>query len=197
MRGLRRVLRWLRIRLIDRPGPDRIGLVAEFGGPEELLDAVRALRAGGHDALDAYVPYPVEGLEDALELERPRLPWLIGLFGFGAAALTYLLLWWINVVDFPRNVGGRPLHSAPSFVPVVFEIGVLAGGLTAFAALFLAGGMPRVWHPLLEVEGFESASVDGYWLGVGRGDARYDADALRSDLLELGARRVEPVGEAS
>lgn len=192
----RAILRWLRSHLIGVPRADDIGLAAEFDDPEALLGAIRRLRERDVNLLDAYVPYQVEGLEEALGLERAKIPWLIGLFGFGGAALAYLLLWWINVVDFPRNVGGRPLHSAPSFIPITFETGVLVGGTTAFVALFLSGGMPRLWDPLFEVEGFESASVDGYWLGVDRRDPAFDADELRPFLRELGAKRVELVEEA-
>lgn len=187
----------LRALLVGEPRADRIGVVAEFDDPHRLLEAVRALRGRGFRYLDAYVPFPVEGLDDALGLKRSRIAWLIGLFAFAGAALAYLLLWWINVVDFPRNVGGRPVHPAPAFVPVTFEIGILVGGITAFVAFFLAGGMPRLWDPVFEVEGFESATVDGYWVGVDRRDAHYDERALRHALAELGAKRIALVGEGA
>ncbi len=100
--------------------------------PDALLDAVRALREDGVARMDAYVPYPVEGLEEALGARARAHRLVIGIAAFGGAALAYLLLWWINVVDFPRNVGGRPLHSAPAFIPITFETGILFGGTTAF-----------------------------------------------------------------
>ena len=193
MSRARRLGAWLRSVLVGVPRADRIGVVAEFGDPVALLAAVRALRADGLEKLDAWVPYPVEGLEDALGLERPRLARLIAIAGFGGAALAYLLLWWINVVDFPRNVGGRPLHSAPSFIPITFETGILCGGTMAFISLFLSGGMPRLWDPVFEVDGFESASVDGYWLGVDRRDPRFHPLRLRARLEDLGASRIADV----
>ncbi len=190
MSVVRRVLRRLHALLVGGRRADRIGVVAEFADPDALLAAVGDMRERGFTFMDAYVPCPVEGLEEALALERSRIPWLIGIFAFAGAALAYLLLWWINVVDFPRNVGGRPLHSAPSFIPITFETAIIAGGTTAFFGFFFAGGMPRLWDPVFEVEGFESASVDGYWLGVDRRDARFDVPAVRRAFEELGAGRV-------
>jgi Alternative complex III, ActD subunit len=197
MKRWRAFLRWLRALLVGVPRADHIGIAAEFDDPDALLDAIHRLRERKLTLMDAYVPYQVEGLEEALGLERARIPWLIGICGFTGAALAYLLMWWINVVDFPRNVGARPLHSAPSFIPITFETGILFGGTTAFVALFLSGGMPRLWDPLFEVPGFESASVDGYWLGVDRRDPEYDEEPLRDTLREMGAKRVELVEEAS
>lgn len=188
--GSRRLRDRLHALLIGGRRAKRIGAVAEFGTPERLLDAVHELRRRGYTFMDAYVPCPVEGLEDALELERSRIPWLIGVFAFTGAALAYLLLWWINVVDFPRNVGGRPLHSAPSFIPITFETAIIVGGTTAFFGYFFAGGMPRLWDPVFEVEGFESASVDGYWLGVDRRDERFDEGDLHAAFEALGAERI-------
>lgn len=196
MSQVRRFLSLLRSLLVGVPRADRIGVVAEFRDPEGLLAAVRTLRADGLEKLDAYVPYPVEGLETALGLERARIPWLVGLAGFGGAGLTYLLLWWINVVAFRIDVGGRPLDSAPAFVPFTFEAGILCAGAVAFVTAFLSGGMPRLWHPLFEVQGFESASVDGYWVGVDRRDPRFDASRLHDRLHELGASRVSVLEEA-
>lgn len=166
-------------------------VLAEFETPEELLEAARRMRADGHELEDAYTPCRVEGLEEILGLRRTRIPWLVLGAGLVAAVLAYLLQWWITVVDYPLNVGGRPLHSAPAFVPISFEMAILFGALAGFAALFVAGGMPKLWDPVFEVEGFERASVDRYWLAVADGDGG-PAERLES----LGALRVVRLGES-
>lgn len=165
-------------------------VLAEFASADELVEAARGVRARGHVPVDAYTPVPVAELEEILGLRRTRIRWLVLLAGLGAAALTYLLQWWITAVAYPLNVGGRPLHSGPAFVPITFEMAVLFASLAGFVALFLAGGMPRLWDPLFEVEGFERASVDRYWLAVAVGTSEEREREAREALEALGALRI-------
>lgn len=172
----------------------RRGLLAEFGSPEALVAAVAALRELGYAELEAFAPYPVEGLDEALGLRRSRVSTFVLAAGLAGAAAAYLVQWWTNAVDYPLDVGGRPLHSAPAFVPITFETTVLFAALAAFLAPLLLTGLPRLWHPVFEAEGFESASIDGYWLGIDAHDPRLDDGAAGDHLRQLGARRVVPVG---
>jgi len=171
-------------------------LMAEFESGPALLEGVRAAHAAGLSRLDAFTPYEVDGLQAALGVPRSRLPWIVlaaGLFG-GAAA--YALQWWINVVSYPLNIGGRPHHSAPAFIPITFEMIVLGAATAALISALVLGGLPSLWHPVFEVEGFERATIDRFWLAVDRGDAALD-QARATVLLETaGALRVVWLGEA-
>jgi hypothetical protein len=170
-------------------------VVAEFAAEAPLLAAVRALRAEGHDQLDLHSPVPLHGADEALGLKRSIVPRIALVAGVIGAASGYLMQWWMVGVDFPINVGGRPPHSPPAFIPVTFELGVLFSALAIFFGLFKLWGMPRLHHPVFEVEAFRSASVDGLWLStVVAGDrASSTADRLRA----LGARQVQQVEEAT
>ena len=111
------------------------------------------------------------------------------------AASGYLMQWWMVGIDFPINVGGRPPHSPPAFIPVTFELGVLFAALSIFFGLFMLWGMPRLHHPVFEVEAFRSAAVDGLWLSTVVPGERAAAAADR--LRALGARQVQQAGEAA
>lgn len=175
----------------------KAGLVGEFATPEALLAAATGLRALGYAKLDAFTPYPVEGLAEALALPRSRIAWAVLPAALSGAALAYLLEWWTAAVDWPLNVGGRPPHSAPAFVPIAFEAAILCGALTAFVALMLATGLPRLWHPLFEVEGFASASVDRFWIAVDLTDPSFATLEVEKQFRAAGALRVAPFGDAA
>jgi hypothetical protein len=170
----------------------RSGLMAEFDTPEALQGAYETLRRLGYTRLDTWTPYPVDGVL-ATQPASP-VPWLMLAAALGGGALGYLLEWWINVRAFRIDVGGRPLHSAPAFIPIAFESAVLAAAVTGFFAMLWLSRLPRLHHPVFEVEGFESASVDRFWLGVDDDDPRFD-DGLSRELATMGALRCARVGE--
>ncbi len=171
-------------------------LMAEFDSGPALVDGLAALRAVGLSHLDAYTPYEVEGVQATLGVRRSRLSWIVlasGLFGAGAA---YLLQWWINVIDYPLNIGGRPYHSSPAFIPITFEMGVLFAAGAALISAIVLGGLPRLWHPVFEVDGFERATIDRFWLAVNRGETALDRARETSALEAAGALRVVWLGDA-
>jgi hypothetical protein len=174
----------------------RNGLLAEFRTPEDLLVAARQLRELGYSHLDAFTPYPVPEVERVLGIRRSKIPVAVLIAGLTGATLGYVAQWWMNAVDYPIDVGGRPLHSAPVFVPITFESGVLAAALTGFVALLVATRLPQLWHPVFEVEGFERATIDRFWIGVDQGDPRFVSADLDPLLRDLGAVRVLPTGAA-
>jgi hypothetical protein len=171
-------------------------VLAEFGAEASLYGAARTLRESGFDALDIHSPYPLHGADEALGLKRSKVP-LVALLGglFGAAA-GYLLQVWTVGIDWPLNVGGRPAHSAPAFIPVTFELGVLVASLSIFfGLLFGFFGFPRTHHPVFEVEEFRSATIDAMWLSA-EVDAG-ESERVSSELRRLGARQVLVVPEAT
>jgi hypothetical protein len=164
-------------------------MLAEFDRVEPVLAAIRQLRDRGVADLDVYSPYPVVAIEQQLGIRRSRIPF----FAFGAAVLgggfAYWLQWFMNAWDYPLNVGGRPPHMAPAFVPVTFEMAVLACAITAFLAVLVRAGLPRLWDPVFEVEGFERASVDRLWLALGAATRASDEE-LAQVLHDAGALRI-------
>jgi hypothetical protein len=170
-------------------------VLAEFAAEAPLLAAARALRAEGQAEVDLHSPVPLHGAEEALGLKRsvvPRIALVAGLIGAGTG---YLMQWYLVGVDFPINVGGRPPHSPPAFIPVTFELGVLFAALSIFLGLFALWGMPRLHHPVFEVEAFRSASVDGLWLSTVVSAEAAEATAAR--LRGLGGRQVQIVEDAT
>jgi Protein of unknown function (DUF3341) len=169
----------------------QVGMLAEYATPADLLRAVEALRGLGYRLLDGYVPYPVPGLEEALGLTRSWLNIVSGGAGALGAAFAFWLQWLVNHRLLPLDIGGRPSFAIPSFVIVAFETMVLFAGVTAFVAFVWVCRLPRLSHPVLSVDGFQSASLDRFWLGVSADDPRFDPEQTEEDLRRAGATRVE------
>jgi hypothetical protein len=172
----------------------REGLLAEFTRPEQLVAALRALRERGYRRLDAYTPYPVSEAELTVKPGRSRLPVLVFLVGMAAAAGAYALQWFLDAYLYPLDVGGRPPHMPLPFMIITFEMGVLFAGFAAFLGALAAAGATRLWDPVFEVEGFERASIDRFFLEVERSDAHFDESRTAAELTELGALRVARFG---
>ena len=156
-------------------------MLAEFDDPGALLEAARRVRAAGLSGLDAHTPFAVEGLPQALGLGGSRVRVVMLVVGLGMAALAYALQWYSAVLDYPLDLGGRPLHSWPAFLVAPFEVGVLAAGISGFAAMLWGSGLPRPHQPVFAVPGFERASQDRFFLSVA--DPVADLGRLR-ELLD-------------
>jgi hypothetical protein len=164
-------------------------IMAEFDATPPVLAAIARLRAQGVADIDVFTPFPVTAIEEALAIPRSRIPLLAFAAAMLAGAGAYLLQWWMNAYDYPLNVGGRPPHMPPAFVPVTFEMAILACALTAFFAVMVRAGLPRLWDPVFEIDGFERVSVDRFWIAVEVGPAALGDDIART-LREAGALRV-------
>lgn len=164
-------------------------LVAEFAGPEALLDAARRT-VPRYRAVDAYAPYSVDGLAEALGFEASRVPLIALLGGLAGGIGAYFLQWYSAVVDYPINSGGRPLHSWPAFVPPTFELTVLGAALAVFVGLWVLCGLPRLHHPIFNAPEFDLASRNRFFLAVRADDAEFDAKRTRAFLDALEPLRV-------
>jgi len=171
-------------------------ILAEFATPEPMVEAARKLRESGRVGLDAYSPYPVHGIDEALALPRSKVPivaFIAALFGIAGG---YGMQWWMNSVDYSINVANRPPHSWPTNIPITFESAVLLTALTLFfGCLFYFFGLPRTYHPVFEAEEFRSASLDAFWISAELSEGE-DFAALRRTLREAGARTVTVVTES-
>jgi hypothetical protein len=168
------------------------GVLGRFDEADALLAAVLQLGHEGYTHLDAYSPFPVEGLADALPGESSHLPrWaLIG--GLLGASASYLLQYYSAVINYPLNIGGRPLHSWPAFIPFTIEFTLLGAALGLVLGLLLTSRLPQLRHPLFAVPGFEAATQDAFFVCV-RSDDRQVLHEATNRLRELGASRVQEV----
>jgi hypothetical protein len=173
----------------------KAGVLAEFASAEGVLEALAVLRRNGFRRLESYTPYPVEGADDRLGLGRSRLPRFIFGGGVLGAVLGYGIQWYANVWDYPQSIGGRPVHAVAAFIPATFEATVLCAALVAFFGLFVALRLPELWHPVFEIDGFERASVDRFWVGVDARDRRFDGRHVTELLEGLHPLRVVPIAE--
>jgi hypothetical protein len=157
------------------------GLVAEFETDAELLRAAEKVYERGYRKIDGYAPFPVEGLAEALG-KKNRIPLLVLLSGIVGGCSGYFMQWFANVVSYPINVGGRPLHSWPAFIPITFELTVLGASLTAFFSALALSGLPKPYHPMFNLPEFERASQDRFFLCIEANDLHYDERATRAFL---------------
>lgn len=169
------------------------GIVAEFHEPEELMAAAHAATRAGYRRTEAYSPYPMEGLAEALEFRRTRLPVIVLCGGVLGGVLGYALQYWVSVIQYPLNIGGRPPHSWPLFLPVTFECIVLLAALSCVLGMLALNGLPRPYHPLFDVAGFERASSDRFFLLVLAVDPQFDPVATREFLEGLQSAKVSNV----
>ncbi len=173
--------------------PPVFGIIAEFDSPSELLAATRRAYAEGYRRMDAYSPFPVPDLAHALGFHKTRVP-LVTLVGGILGGLTaYLLQYWINKIAYPLNIAGRPLHSWPAFIVVTFELTILFGGIACLFGMLALNGLPMPYHPVFNVERFNSASRDRFFLCIEATDPKFELTSTREFLLALSPHLVSEV----
>ncbi|HUB66630.1 MAG TPA: DUF3341 domain-containing protein [Candidatus Methylacidiphilales bacterium] len=169
------------------------GLLAEFPGPESLVKATRAVRAAGFTRVETYSPFPIADVPAALGF-KPRAVAAIFLVAAICGALGgFLMQYYAAAITYPVNVGGRPLNSWPSFVPITFEFGVLGGVLFGVLGMLLLNRLPRFSHPVFNVERFRAASSNAFFLCLESADPKFDSERARALLLENGATALMEV----
>ena len=169
------------------------GLLAEFEQPDDLLAAARRTYAEGYRRLDAYSPLPIHGLAAAIGFPQTNLPIATFVCGLIGGLCGYGLQYWVHVVEYPINVGGRPFHSGPMFIPVTFELTILFAALGTVFGLMLLNRSPEPYHPLFNVPSFARASQDRFFLCIEASDPHYDVATTRAFLQGLGAVAVSEV----
>ena len=161
------------------------GLLAEFKTAQEILEATRRAHQEGYRDMDAFSPYPVEGLATELGLTRTRVPFVVLVGGLVGAGAGFFMQYWAMAVDYPLNVGGRPPNSWPAYIPITFEMMVLVGALSAILGMFFLNGLPQPYHPVFNVPRFDRASQDRFFLCIEAADPRFDPEATRRFLESL------------
>jgi hypothetical protein len=178
---------------ISRRKPPFYGLMAEFTDPEALLAATRLAFVDGYRHMDAYSPLPIEGLAEALGFYKTRVPLIVLIGGIVGCVGGFYLQYWIAVIDYPINVGGRPFNSWPSFIPVTFELTVLLAALFALFGLLALNRLPMPYHPVFNVERFELASRNRFFLCIEATDPKFDDEATRRFLESVKSQGVYQV----
>ncbi len=173
------------------PGP--YGLLAEFETPEALLAAARAASKHGFTRMDAYSPMPVDGLAEAIGFTNNRIPMVVLISGILGGAAAYFMLWFSTSVHYPINVGGRPFHSWPAFIPITFEMTILFAAFGAVFGMLGLNGLPRPHHPVFAAKGFERASRDRFFLSIQAVDPLFDREETRRFLETQSPVRVTDV----
>jgi hypothetical protein len=171
------------------------GLMAEFEKPEDLLAAARRAHEEGYRSLDAFTPFPVEGLADAIGFHGTRLPLVVLIGGLIGCVGGFFLQYYPNVIGYPLNIGGRPYDSWPAFVPVTFEMTILCAALAAVFGMLALNGFPTPYHPVFNAPNFEMATRNRFFLCVKAGDRKFDLGKTRQFLAQLNAREVAEVEE--
>jgi hypothetical protein len=169
--------------------------MAEFDNPDELIRATLAARQAGYRRMDAYSPYPVEGLAEALEFRRTSVPLIVLIGGLIGCVGGFYLQYWCMAVSYPINVGGRPLNSWPMWIPVTFELTVLCAAISAVVGMLALNGLPMPYHPVFNVDRFALASRDRFFLCVQARDPMFDRDRTWEFLAGLNPREVSAVPE--
>jgi hypothetical protein len=161
------------------------GLMAEFESPTAVVEAAHKSYQAGYRRMDAYSPYPIEELNEALGIKQTRLPLIVLIGGLLGCAGGYGLCYWVSAVVYPLNVGGRPLNSWPAFIPVTFECTILLAAFAAVLGMLALNGLPQPYHPVFNVPRFELATRNHFFLCIESRDPKFDHDATRDFLARL------------
>ena len=169
------------------------GIMAEFDSPTALVEAAHKTYQAGYKKIDAYSPFPIEGLAEEIGFLHDEVPLVVLIGGIIGGLTGYLMQYWCDAIDYPLNIGGRPYHSWPSFIVITFEMTVLFGGISALFGMLALNGRPMPYHPVFNVPRFSSASKDRFFLIVFSSDKKYDRAATRQFLESLAPRSISEV----
>lgn len=175
------------------PIPRVYGLMAEFEKPEALLEAAHRAYEQGYRRMDAYSPFPVEGLSEALGMRHTALPLVVLGGGITGALAGYFMQYYATVIDYPINVGGRPLHSWPAYIPITFEMTILFAAFAAVLGMFALNGLPQPYHPVFNVPSFELASRTHFFLAIEASDPLFDLEKTLEFLESLNPNDVSVI----
>jgi len=171
------------------------GLMAEFEDPTSLVTATERAHHEGYRIMDAYSPFPIEELHEALGSRHTRLPLIVLIGGLVGCIGGYALQYWSSVIAYPLNIGCKPLHSCPAFIPVTFECTILAAALSCVLGMLALNGLPMPYHPVFNLPRFALASRNRFFLCIEAEDPKFDIDATRHFLETLNPREVSTVAD--
>jgi hypothetical protein len=171
------------------------GVMGEFGDPAELIHAVEKIREAGYRRVNAYSPFPVEGLSEAMGLKHNMVPLICLLGGLTGGIGGFFFQYWVNVIAYPINIGGRPLNSWPAFIPVTFELTILGASLAAVFGMLALNKLPQPHHPVFNVHRFTHASSDRFFVCIEAKDPKFHLEEVARLLQEVHAHHITEVSD--
>ena len=169
------------------------GIMAEFASAQALVDAAKRTHEAGYQRIDAYSPFPIEGLAEEMGFRQNAVPLVVLIGGIVGGLTGYLMQYWMSAVDYPLNIGGKPPHSWPAFIVITFEMTILFAGVSAVLGMLALNGLPMPYHPVFNVPRFALASKDRFFLIVFSSDPKYDPTGTRNFMEGLAPRSISEV----
>ena len=173
--------------------PPIYGLLARFDTPQGLVDAAHQVHEAGYHKVDAYTPYPMEEVIEALHQHDSKVPWIVFLGGVAGALTGFGMQYFAAVIDFPMNVAGKPTYAWPMYIPITFELTVLLAAFSAVFGMLAINGLPMPYHPLFNVPEFKRASHDSFFICIEARDSKFDRAATAKFLEGLKPAEVHEV----
>ena len=178
---------------IGKPVEGLYGVIAEFNDPQALLDAANAARERGYVDIDAFSPFPIHGLDDAIGFRKSRLALVVLIMGILGGIGGFLMCWYANVISYPWNIGGRPLNSWPAWIPITFECTILVAAFGAVFGMLALNGLPMPYHPVFNLKRFDQATRDKFFLVIQSRDPKFNINEVRDFLDTLQPREIVDV----
>src|SRR3954468_15973653 len=175
--------------------PHLYGVMAQFDTPSSLVAAARETYEAGYRQINGYSPFPIEELTEAIGFKRSVLPVIVLIGGIVGGLGGFFMQYWMEVIDYPINVGGKPFNSWPAFIPITFECTILGAALAAVLGMLALNGLPQPYHPVFNVPRFALASRNRFFLCIEARDAKFDLEGTRAFLETLGPREVTTVAD--
>lgn len=176
-----------------RVAPALYGIMGEFNNPSDLVAAARRTYEAGYRRINGYSPYPIEELSEAIGFTRTSLPLIVLIGGILGGLGGFFMQYWMEVIDYPLNVGGKPYNSWPAFIPITFECTVLVAAFAAVFGMLVLNKLPQPYHPVFNAPNFALATRDRFFLVIEANDPRFSHDETTQFLNTVGAKNVSDV----
>ncbi len=176
-----------------RTSPALYGIMGEFNNPSDLVAAARRTYEAGYRRINGYSPYPIEELSEAIGFTRTSLPLIVLIGGILGGLGGFFMQYWMEVIDYPLNVGGKPYNSWPAFIPITFECTVLVAAFAAVLGMLVLNKLPQPYHPVFNAPNFALATRDRFFLVIEANDPRFNHDETKEFLDTVGAKNVSDV----